>query len=134
MSIRYSICLLISILQLPVVYGDCFVLGVKEPNRYVFDGPTFCEKVNYPSITVRGPFQASYSVFSMVQVSGPVQFQHVSANSVVMKNKLTTEKIILEDHSQVLGNIVFDGAPGIVKINHDSVIKGKVINGKIVSI
>lgn len=110
----------------------CYVIGFHEPNTHTYDGPTFCNKAQFQDITVRGPLQVKNSeILGQITVSGPIEALNTKLGGIQIKRQFTSQKITLKDHSRVDGNIVFLGLPGVVDKTDDSMITGKVINGRV---
>jgi len=115
--------------------GSCVVLGVRQPGTNIYDGPTWCGKVNLSYITVRGPLVLNNTMITgETDVSGPVDATDASLKDVVLESQATAVDVTLQDSTNVNGNITFNGSiPGVVYLESGSKISGKVINGKIVN-
>jgi len=112
--------------------NNCSVIGFHEPGTHTYDGPTWCEKVNFDNVIVRGPLQVDSSrIGGLVDVSGPVTASKSQFNSIQIENNFTAEKITLNNNTEVKGNIVFLGPKGTVMIDPTSKVIGSIINGNV---
>lgn len=110
--------------------NDCAVIGFHEPGTHTYDGPTWCEKVSFKDIVVRGPLQVDGSNISgLTDVSGPVTSAGSTLDSIQIENNFSSEKVKLNSNSVVKGNIVFLGPKGTVILDKTSHVSGKIING-----
>ena len=110
--------------------NNCTVIGVHEPNSNVYDGPTWCDSVILPDITVRGPLTITGSkIAGKMSVSGPVKSSHSSIESITIESNFSQNKIILETGTTISKNIVFKGIKGIVYRDKTSCVNGHIING-----
>lgn len=126
---------LISLLMLiQIAYGSdvCSVLGVREPNSNIYDGPTWCQEVHLNEILVRGPFSINDSAISgETEVSGPIQSFKTQFKNIVIDANHTSNKVILKNKSNVSGDVVFKGIKGEVDIDCSSKVKGKIVNADV---
>lgn len=111
--------------------NNCFVLGIHEPNSNIYDGPTFCENISLPYITVRGPLQMHHTrIDGLVTVSGPFKSNSSFLNNIEIEPQIEAVSVILKNHTIVNGNIKFKGNKGHVYLEN-SIIHGKIINGSV---
>ena len=111
---------------------SCFVIGFHEPHTHTYDGPTFCDKAQFQNITVRGPLQVKNSkILGQITVSGPITASHAWLGAIEINQQFASQKISLKHQSNVHGDIIFLGSPGTVFKSNDSIITGKVINGRV---
>ena len=133
-QIIFSVCLVLMISHAVWANSDCIVIGFHQPNTNTYMGPTWCNQVNTSNIIVYGPLTSNNSQFSgNSEVDGPLQSTDSCFETIIVKDKFTSQKVVLNSNSQVKGDIQFFGPSGIVYVDHTSKITGKVINGKIVS-
>lgn len=111
----------------------CAVLGVREPNTNIYDGPTWCPNYSLSYLTVRGPLELDKTqVTGLTDVSGPVKLNGAVIGDLLLEKQLTAEQVNIQDNSIVNGDIHFLGKSGEVYLQSGSIIKGSVINGKII--
>lgn len=114
--------------------GSCFVVGIREPNTNIYNGPTFCNEINLSYLTVRGPLQLDKTkVTGKTTVHGPLKANGANLDNVFIANDFTAETVTLQEGSKVNGDITFMGRAGVVYLEKNAVVKGRVINGKIVN-
>lgn len=111
----------------------CAVLGIREPNTNIYDGPTWCPNYTLSYLTVRGPLQLDQTqVNGLTDVSGPVKSSGAILQDLLLEKQLTPVQVTLQSNSVINGNIRFLGKTGEVFLESGSIIKGEVINGKII--
>ena len=114
--------------------GACWVLGVREPDSNIYDGPTTCGDIALSYLTVRGPLKLdSTKITGITTVSGPIKATGATLQDVILEKTLSAETVTLESATLVNGDITFKGKEGIVYVDSASKIKGKVINGKVIN-
>ena len=90
------------------------------------------------SIKVNGALSAQKTVFENVEVNGISKFTGSTINKdlTVKRNPNSTHKLetYLYENTIINGNIIFENGEGIVYKSDKSIIRGKVLNGKIVNI
>jgi len=170
-----------------VIITNCHLqYGGYRSGEHIFDGPTLCTKGKSPGVTVRGPLNATGTVFTDkvlvdgpvtvnkvtftdLSVRGPAYLQQVQAQNLDIKGPLFAQRsqlgvikayshstrldqsqaksitietdktntkapvVKLQGKTTVFGDITFMGHAGEVKKSAKAVIKGKVVNGKIVN-
>ena len=113
---------------------DCFVIGFHSPGTHNYMGPTWCNNLSFENIVVYGPLYSDGSTISGVStVSGPIKMTKSKFDTINIKNTYTPQKVILQNNSQVTGNITFEGVSGTVLVDATSHVSGKVINGSVVN-
>ena len=145
---------LLSLSMLGHADADCNVIGFHQPGTYVYSGPTTCDLVNLPSITVhgtltvssssiagistvRGVLTATGSTFSGVtEVSGPIDSSGSVFSSISITDNHSPDTITLSNSTIVKGDITFQGgisSNNKVIVESGSKLYGKVNNGIVIN-
>ena len=126
-----------SLLLTQKIWADdpsCFVIGYHPPGTHQFMGPTWCTHQNFENILVYGPLLSDHSTIGGTStIQGPLKMTHSQFDVIDMKNTYTPQKVILQNNSEVTGDITFEGPMGQVLVDGTSHVHGKVTNGVVVN-
>lgn len=86
------------------------------------------------NVTVAGPLNSKHGTFEgdlMITSDKSVLNDSTVQGSITVKSEENAPVLELICGTKISGGVIFDGKPGIIKKSSDSVISGKVKNGKI---
>lgn len=106
------------------------ILGAAE-----IRGPAHLSKTHTKSLNVKGPLIANKTWMGAVTIYANYSaLTDCRADGITMINHSyspKTTKLYIQGKSTIKGNVAFEGKPGVVYLNTDSKITGKVINGQV---
>lgn len=135
------------------VNGPVHMNGTTITDLLSVNGPAIVQSAKIADVEINGPLLMRDSTLTgkQVRINGPLMAkksvikgdiniatqymkldQTLAKNIVVRDGRRRKSTIVdLENHSVVSGDVIFKGKPGVVVLKTGSVVKGRVINGRI---